>query len=472
MDTIKGMTSLYWVLLLLFGMSALLPQTSFATLSQTEASTAPLCGKVAAFHGEVQILDASRTRLTEVLRGASVGCGSFISVPKEGWVRIQHRDGVTLTLSSRSFAELGAPNSEKRDGLTLLRGELYLRAGNGSAELQVLTGNARVKLGQGSALLSFDDEKEETQVLSFQRPLVIENRYQSGTAVKVGPGETSSLDFKILRITPSAPSAVSLASVKKRLAPFHLSDREVEMALNEVRARQDRKFAAVLREPIPLAGETLIVDQQRVPASEMSKPGKLVPEEMFETLSPSEISIAPAPEVVAPPSQQTPGTPAAAAAVPAGSEKTQEEIADEKAQKMSKQAAERYDSSAYTRHADGAEVKQEMEERLLQKQTAQELPTLDHRSEAMVPRHETMTPQEMLFPDQFKAGEATRLPAGNGSSKVTGKGIEVIDAEARAQAKAGKGRRRGGSSEEDRERARLIQELSRMGAGDGRSEEE
>lgn len=480
--------------------------SAVAALSQTEGTQTPICGQVMGFNGEAQILDVTRTRLTEVLLGAPVHCGSFVSTPK-GWLKIRHRDGVVITFGQAAFIQFSLPNSEGRDGVTLFRGQLHLKGGQGSAPLEVLSANGRTRVEQGSALLSFDESRDETQVLAFRRPLRFENRFQAQSFVDVKPGETSSIDFKVVRVTPAQPSAVSLASVKKRLSDLDLDEQELELSLSDVRHRQDRRFASVLRESPLLGDEAKQQQQANSPGSERGpaspdgiRPNKLVPEEMFETISTQDVTIAPKSEQVsleeeikgAPLGAKEEREPAGAGhsgktasttgsspdgLVKASSSKTAEELAEEKARALSEEVARRFDATAYSRHTETPDQKREVAETLLRKQTAQRLNAHESPGEALVSPHPEMAPNEILFPDRFttanqdssggdaqKKAESLRMPAagsGGSPSLPRSKGIEIEDVEGIKPKRLNSGRKRS-ETEEDRERKRLMQELSRV----------
>ncbi|MCM2279505.1 MAG: FecR domain-containing protein [Oligoflexia bacterium] len=206
------------------------------------------CGVIEEFRGAVQIMDPSRTRLIEPELRAAIPCGGWISVGK-GRVRISHRDGFQVHLSSNSFAQFPEPNADGKfsgDPVVLYRGQAYARAFDGARQLSVMTANGRVRVSRGAALVLFNQGDDQTQVVALEGTVSFENRFQKARQVKVAPGETSMLSFRQARVVPSSPKAIALAALRPRLAELGVGEKETRFALAKAKARADRKFAAAL----------------------------------------------------------------------------------------------------------------------------------------------------------------------------------------------------------------------------------
>src|SRR3954469_5096479 len=118
--------------------------------SGEETPKGPPCAVIAKFGGDMQILDATRTRLEDPRRGAAIGCGGWISV-SHGWVLLKHQGGALVRLGSETFARL----KDTEDQLILHRGEAHLAAGHGRGGLRVITPNARATVTRGQALVIY-----------------------------------------------------------------------------------------------------------------------------------------------------------------------------------------------------------------------------------------------------------------------------------------------------------------------------
>ena len=67
--------------------------------------------------------------------------------------------------------------------------------------------------------------------------------------MKANAGEATILNFRVLRITPSDPKVVSMASLKPKLVALQLGERITNTAFKSVQQRRDRKFASFLVKP-------------------------------------------------------------------------------------------------------------------------------------------------------------------------------------------------------------------------------
>jgi hypothetical protein len=217
----------------------------------------PPCAVVEKFGGDLQILDATRTRLEDPRRGAAIGCGGWISVAR-GWILLKHQGGAQIRLGAQTFARL----KDGEDQLVLHRGEVHLSGGHGRGGLRAITPNARITLSRGQALVIYSAEEEESQLITLEGSAAITNRFATHKPVVVSSGEGSSLNFKLLRVVPSAPRAVAIAAVRKHLASLKLEGKGRDEAVASVQKRLDRKFAS--RHRVVKDGEEV---PRRAPAS-------------------------------------------------------------------------------------------------------------------------------------------------------------------------------------------------------------
>ncbi len=201
------------------------------------------CGILENFLGDVQILDPARSHSTDAVSRAALPCGAWISVT-HGWAQIRHQNGPHVYLASQTFAQL-IDFKKLGDHVILYRGQIYLQAGGGE-EFRILTASGRARVHRGEALLIFDHQENETQLISLDHVATLENRFEPSRSVKVQAGESTTLNFKLLRVIPSLPQAISAASLRPRLDAFHLLESDAFNALRAVLKRQNRSFASDL----------------------------------------------------------------------------------------------------------------------------------------------------------------------------------------------------------------------------------
>jgi hypothetical protein len=204
----------------------------------------PPCAVIERFGGDLQILDATRTKLQDPAVGMAVGCGSWISVSK-GWVALKHEDGALIRLGAGTFARL----KDDKDSLVLHHGEALLTAGHGRGTIRAITPNARVILTKGTGVVIYSPEEEESQLIALEDQATIENRFETAAPVNVRAGEGSSLNFKLLRVVPTAPRAVAIAALRKHLADLKLEGRARDLAVAAVQRRAERHLAAATAKP-------------------------------------------------------------------------------------------------------------------------------------------------------------------------------------------------------------------------------
>lgn len=212
----------------------------------TELEESLPCAYVNAFGGEVQIFDESREHRINVTRKARIPCGGWVSVAK-GWAEIRHRDGQELRIGSGSFVGFPENNPDGHytgDHAVLYRGQVYAHTDGGNREFRVATATARARLSRGTAIMVYSESDEESQLIALENGASLENRYESSKHIRLRAGEASSMNMQLLRVLPSIPRAVSIASLRAKLSDLHIDERASAEAVRAVRDRQERKFAS------------------------------------------------------------------------------------------------------------------------------------------------------------------------------------------------------------------------------------
>jgi hypothetical protein len=199
------------------------------------------CAVVDQFSGDSQILNESRTRVSEADVKAPVECGGWVSV-QNGWLVLQHRFGYRIHVGPGTFAQL----QDDGDALVVYRGQVFAQSGGGMGEFRVVTPNARIRLSRASAVALFDPEEEKTQLTVVDGKAQFENRFDTTKKanVTVKSGYASMLDFKLLRIVPSVPKVAATSSLKAKLKELHVPEKDSERALAIARNRQKELFAS------------------------------------------------------------------------------------------------------------------------------------------------------------------------------------------------------------------------------------
>lgn len=203
-----------------------------------------LCGIVEQSTGEAQLLDSTRTQVTEAGPRTTVPCGAWISTGPKSSLQFFHRDGYRIHVGSHSFVEVQDP--DQGEPLVLYRGQIHAEVRNGSPTLKVVTANSRMRMDQGRAILLYDSETDETQLIALEHKASLENRFEGGRSIQPKAGEATTLNFKVLRLLPSMPKAVSLASLKAKMNDLRIDEQGQNSALFAAMERNERTFAAKL----------------------------------------------------------------------------------------------------------------------------------------------------------------------------------------------------------------------------------
>ena len=204
------------------------------------------CALLERFDGNVQILDAARNDLVYTNLNTAVPCGGWVTV-RQGWAQLRHKDGHVYRLSPETFLEVfdptGNPAGKSDAQLVLYRGRVWLDVPGGTPVAQVLTANSRATLKRGTALIVYSQENEETQLLGLREEASLANRYEKSREIVVRPGELTALNLKLMRVVPTAPAPMEIASVKEVLSGLPIDASQMEKAIAVSQKRLDRKFA-------------------------------------------------------------------------------------------------------------------------------------------------------------------------------------------------------------------------------------
>ncbi|MEK6580302.1 MAG: FecR domain-containing protein [Bdellovibrionota bacterium] len=236
-------------LLILFLLGLILTSPAkqvFAREVSSEVEQSLPCAYLNNFGGDVQIFDESREHRIQVLRKARIPCGGWVSVTK-GWAEIRHRDGQEVRVGSDTFVGFPENNSDghyKGDHVVLYRGQVYVHTDGGQREFRVASATARARLSRGTAIVVYSEADEETQLIGLENVAWIENRYEASRPIQVRSGEASSMNIQLLRVIPSIPRAVSIASLRAKLSSLSIGERQTAAAVHAVQNRQERKFAS------------------------------------------------------------------------------------------------------------------------------------------------------------------------------------------------------------------------------------
>lgn len=237
---------LYGVLAVCGCMLLLAVKTASAHEATTHENSGVPCAILENFGGNVELLDPSRTRVFSLSKHTGIPCGGWVST-SGGWAIVHHRDGHDLRLGPNTFLEI--PESHPDDGsdqVVLYRGEMFGSTEGGAGELRIITANARVRVKHGTALINFSPDEQDTQLVALDQPAWLENRFEPEKKMEAKAGEATSLNFKQLRVVPTFPKAVSIASLRGKMSIFHVGEKEQGQYYETAQARAERRLAADL----------------------------------------------------------------------------------------------------------------------------------------------------------------------------------------------------------------------------------
>lgn len=188
------------------------------------AKTESLCAVLEGFQGDLEILDSDRKSLILPVKKKGIPCGAFLSI-QLGWASLHHKNGSFFRMSSETFIQVRA---EKDEDLAIFQGRVYMDVHHGNPPFRALSPVGRVRLSHGKALVVVRSESgtNQTQLIALENFATLENRFEPDPKVKVSAGEMTELNFKWVRVIPSAPTLVSVASLRPHLTELQLSFQE------------------------------------------------------------------------------------------------------------------------------------------------------------------------------------------------------------------------------------------------------
>ncbi len=215
---------------------------SFAAQPEpTEIHSEAPCGVIRTFEGDVQVLDAQRTEILETRPKAPVPCGGWLSV-RGGQLELKHRQGFEVRAAHDTFFEIYDNHADARmtgeHHVVLFRGKVLIHKPMGSGSVKVLTPNARVTIEHGTSVVLYNAQEEETQLISLDQAATLENRFERNTPVVAQAGESTVLNFKLLRLTPSTARPVDVGQLKLSLLDLPMAAQELKAALTRASERQ------------------------------------------------------------------------------------------------------------------------------------------------------------------------------------------------------------------------------------------
>ncbi len=218
------------------------------------------CGVLDDVTGDVTVMDPFRTAVPQVTK-TPIACGGWVSV-NDGWARIRYHRGPVILIAKNSFLQIGQEKKTSplaQEDIVLYKGDISIESRTNWEEFRVVTPSARMRFHQGKVLVLFQPDAKKTQLVSLDGTASIENRFEGKNHVAVHPGEASDLNLHVVRVVPTAPQPVSIASMKARFFDLHYTQKEENEAVLIIQKRQRKKFLLTKKNKIP--------ENARVPAS-------------------------------------------------------------------------------------------------------------------------------------------------------------------------------------------------------------
>lgn len=247
-------------------------QKSVASKGSQAQQKVPTCASVELAEGDVQILSQSKKELVELRRKAAVPCGSWIST-NEGWVQLKHTSGPLLHLAPGTYIQI-LQDSSSSDQLVVFRGQVYadVSGTHQSFKLGSAAGRARVERGKVVFLTGYA-EKAASQLIVLEDSALFENRFEPGKQVRVDGGEVSEVSFDLLRVIPTDPSPIAVATLKPIFFELHVDEKVQSKAFMTVAKRQARSLPE-----IQVAKESSKTPKRKLASIKLEKGSKNLPQ--------------------------------------------------------------------------------------------------------------------------------------------------------------------------------------------------
>ena len=248
------------------------------------------CGELVSFIGKVEVFNSSRTHVEDIHYGKKLNCGDWISV-EDGQAVLVHQAGFKLLVGKNTFLQILDPQdgaNSGKDHAQLYRGEAVIDA-NSKNEVRITTANARAKVTRSKSLLLFTETTLETQFVGLEGQSIIENRWISGSDVRVDVAKVSVLGSSDTRIHPSDPKLIDHKSIADRLMSMgvskELNQRIAVIVKSESRVRMPAKLKVVASNPGQKPADSHL-DNQAV-ASTITPTGEFAVHQSYSSFDPS-----------------------------------------------------------------------------------------------------------------------------------------------------------------------------------------
>lgn len=211
------------------------------------------CGSLQTFTGDVQVFDASRTQVVDVANDKRLQCGDWVAV-NQGQATIRHHAGYVVILGAGSFIQIqdpqGGDNPEK-DHFALYRGQAIFKSSRADQELKVATANARAKFKASEGYFLYSTDWQISQLVGISGKSVLENRFLDVRPTVVSTSEYASMGELEGRPIPSQARAVSMASVRERLARLGVKEDVQRQMIDTMRVLAQMKMPTRLEPANP-----------------------------------------------------------------------------------------------------------------------------------------------------------------------------------------------------------------------------
>lgn len=211
------------------------------------------CGSLQTFTGDVQVFDASRTQVVDVANDRRLQCGDWVAV-NQGQATIRHYAGYVVVLGAGSFIQIQDPqagDNPEKDHFALYRGQAVFKSDQTGKVLKVATANARAKFSASEGYLLYSTDQQISQLVGISGKSVLENRFLDVRPTTVSMSEYASMGELEGRPIPSQARAVSMVSVRERLARLGVKEDVQRQMIDTMRSLAQTKMPVRLEPANP-----------------------------------------------------------------------------------------------------------------------------------------------------------------------------------------------------------------------------
>jgi hypothetical protein len=201
-----------------------------------------ICGRVVLASKKAQLIPPKGKIQIRMNEDQLVDCGSMV-ITNEEPVWIEMPDLTRVRIADRTFFEFATVGSVKHQ---LYRGRVLVTAPQGIHGFDLHTPNSITGFKGGVILLGYDATAKETVLSSFNRKVVLKNKFHPDAEQTISAGEMSKLWIGESRIVPTEPEIMDAKSVKPAVAAFRIPSNEtVELLAVVERAVESRSKSFV-----------------------------------------------------------------------------------------------------------------------------------------------------------------------------------------------------------------------------------